>query len=53
MKDYPKSARALEKTGNIYLQMDKRDLALKYLKKSLELNPDNKNAKETLKKLQE
>ena len=53
IKDYPNSARALEKTGNTYLQMDKKDLSIKYLKKSLELNPDNNNARETLKKLQQ
>jgi predicted alpha/beta superfamily hydrolase len=52
MKDYPNSALAFETTGNTYLEMGKKDLAMKYLKRSSELNPGNNNVKESLKKLQ-
>lgn len=53
IKDYPNSARALEMAGRTYLEMGKKDSAMKYLKKSLELKPDNNSAKETLHKLGE
>lgn len=50
MKAYPSSSKAYEMAGRTYLQTGKKDLAIKYFKKSLELKPDNKNLIETLKK---
>ena len=38
---YPKSAKALQGLGEGYMETGKKKLALKYLKESLAINPDN------------
>lgn len=38
---YPKSAKALQGLGEGYMETGKKELALKYLNESLEINPDN------------
>lgn len=38
---YPKSAKALQGLGEGYMETGKKELALKYLKESLAINPDN------------
>lgn len=49
---YPKSSNAFENLALTYYDYGKKDLAIKSYKKVLELNPDNKNAKEKLKELE-
>jgi CubicO group peptidase (beta-lactamase class C family) len=48
---YPKSANAWDSLGAAYMTGGK-ELAIAYYRKSLELNPDNPNAVENLKKLE-
>jgi CubicO group peptidase (beta-lactamase class C family) len=48
---FPKSANAFDSLGEAYLEAGKKDLAIENYKKSLLLNPDNKNAEEVLKGL--
>ncbi len=48
---FPNSANAFDSLGEVYMIANKRDLAIKNYKKSLELNPDNENAKQKLKEL--
>jgi tetratricopeptide (TPR) repeat protein len=38
---YPKSAKALQGLGEGYMETGKKELAIKYLKKSLVINPNN------------
>lgn len=49
----PKSANAFDSLGEAYLKNGNKFLAVKYYKKSLELNPNNGNAKDVLKQLKE
>jgi tetratricopeptide (TPR) repeat protein len=48
---FPKSANAFDSLGEAYLEAGNKDLAIENYKKSLMLNPDNKNAEEVLKRL--
>jgi CubicO group peptidase (beta-lactamase class C family) len=51
VEDYPNSANAYDSLGEAYLINDDKELAIKNYQKSLELNPNNTNAVEMLKKL--
>lgn len=48
---YPKSANVYDSLGEAYMKEGDIEKAIKNYKKSLELNPDNNNAREKLKKL--
>lgn len=48
---FPKSANAFDSLGEAYLEAGNKDLAIENYKKSLVLNPDNKNAEEVLKRI--
>jgi len=48
----PQSANAHDSLGEAYMINGNKELAIKNYKKSLELNPDNTNAKEMLNKLE-
>jgi len=50
--EYPQSANAFDSMGEAYMINDDKELAIQNYKKSLELNPNNTNAVEMLKKLQ-
>lgn len=50
-KDYPGSANVWDSLAEAYMENGDRELAIRYYEKSLELNPQNSNAKEQLKKL--
>jgi Flp pilus assembly protein TadD len=49
---YPESSNVWDSLGEAYAGAGEKDLAIKYYKKSLELNPRNSGAAEALKKLQ-
>lgn len=49
---YPKSAKALQGLGEGYSETGKKELALKYLKASLSINPDNLFVNKLIKKLE-
>lgn len=51
VKEYPDSADAYDHLGEAYAKAGKRELAIESYKKSLELDPENENGKEWLKKL--
>jgi tetratricopeptide (TPR) repeat protein len=48
---YPQSFNAHDSLGEAYLSSNERELAIQNYKKSLELNPNNTNATESLKRL--
>ena len=48
---FPKSANLYDSIGEAYMRAGDRQKAVLNYEKSLELNPDNKNAEEMLKKL--
>ena len=48
---YPKSFNAFDSLGEAYMEKGDQFSAIKYYEKSLELNPDNGNAKDKLQKL--
>ncbi len=48
---HPESANCYDSLGEVYMKTGDKELAIKNYEKSLELNPDNKNAVEMLKKL--
>jgi len=50
---FPQSANAYDSLGEAYLESGDKKLAGENYKKSLELNPDNENAREVLKKIQD
>jgi CubicO group peptidase (beta-lactamase class C family) len=50
--DYPASANAYDSLGEAYTKVGDKEQAIKNYKKSLELNPENKNAVQALKKLE-
>jgi len=50
---YPEAFNTYDSLGEAYLANDERELAIKNYKKSLELNPQNTNATEVLKKLEQ
>jgi tetratricopeptide (TPR) repeat protein len=51
-EDFPNSWNAYDSLGEAYMENGDKELAVKYYKKSLELNPNNANAVETIKRLQ-
>jgi cytochrome c-type biogenesis protein CcmH/NrfG len=53
VQEYPQSANTYDSRGEAYAQVGKKDLAIQNYEKSLQLNPDNKNAVDRLKKLKE
>jgi len=48
---YPKSANALQGLGEGYMETGKKELAIKYLKESLAINPDNPFVSRLIKQL--
>ena len=50
---YPKSANVYDSLGEAYMANGEKELAIANYKKSLELNPQNQNAVEMLKKLEQ
>jgi tetratricopeptide (TPR) repeat protein len=52
-KEYPKYWNAYDTLGELYLYSGDKVQAVKNYEKSLELNPDNENAKAMLKKLKQ
>ena len=51
VKLYPKSSNVYDSLGEAYMKNGDKELAVENYKKSLELDPKNKNAKEMLMKL--
>jgi len=49
---YPKSFNTYDSLGEAYMAINERELAIQNYKKSLELDPNNRNAIETLKRLE-
>ncbi len=49
---FPGSANVWDSLAEVYMLKGQKDLAIKYYKKSLELNPNNNNAVEQIKKLE-
>lgn len=49
IKDYPNSSLAYQSLGKAYLENGNKDLAINCLNKSIELNPENSNARDLLK----
>lgn len=49
IKEYPNSSMAYESLGRAYLESGNKELAVKFLNKSVELDPENSNAKQMLK----
>lgn len=50
---FPRSANAFDSLGEAYMEAGNKELAIENYKKSLMLDPDNKNAEEMLKKLRQ
>jgi tetratricopeptide (TPR) repeat protein len=53
VSEYPESANAYDSLAEAYMKNGDNELALENYQKSLELNPDNENAKRMLEQLQE
>ena len=53
VEEFPNSANAYDSLGEAYMAAGKKKLAVKNYIKSLELDPDNDNAREMLEKLQQ
>jgi len=53
VEEHPKSWNVYDSLGEAYMKNDQKELAIKFYRKSLEINPDNDNGKEMLKKLEE
>jgi CubicO group peptidase (beta-lactamase class C family)/predicted transcriptional regulator YdeE len=51
VKEYPQSSNAYDSLGEAYMKRGQNDLAIQNYEKSLQMNPDNRNAVERLKKL--
>jgi len=51
VKLYPKSSKAYDSLGEAYTKFGNKELAIKSYQKSLELDPENKNAKKKLEEL--
>jgi CubicO group peptidase (beta-lactamase class C family) len=49
---YPENAEARKQAGYIYLEFGKKEMAIKMFKKSLQINPEQKDVKDMLSKLQ-
>jgi tetratricopeptide (TPR) repeat protein len=52
VEEFPQSASAYDSRGEAYMKAGNNELAIENYMKSLELNPDNENAKKMLEKLQ-
>jgi tetratricopeptide (TPR) repeat protein len=50
--EFPQSANAYDSRGEAYMKAGNKELAIADYKKSLELNPNNDNAKKMLEQLQ-
>ena len=48
---YPKCCNVFDSLGEAYMVKGEKELAIRNYKKSVEMNPSNKNAKEILHKL--
>lgn len=53
VKSFPFSWNVHDSLGEAYMNAGKKDLAIKYYRKSIKLNPDNVNGKDILKRLEE
>jgi CubicO group peptidase (beta-lactamase class C family) len=53
VEDHPRSANAFDSLGEAYMVRGDTELAIRNYRKSLELNPDNTNGVEMLKKLED
>jgi tetratricopeptide (TPR) repeat protein len=51
VEEYPNAWNPYDSLGEAYMKAGQKELAIKSYEKSLELNPDNKNGTEMLKKL--
>jgi tetratricopeptide (TPR) repeat protein len=51
VEDFPKSANVYDSLGEAYMVSGDKELAIQNYQRSIELNPDNGNAVEMLKKL--
>lgn len=51
VQEYPNASNPYDSLGEAYMAAGKKELAIKNYEKSLELNPENKNGAEMLKKL--
>jgi len=51
VSEYPNSSNVYDSLGAAYMKNGQKKLAIKNYEKSLELDPENNNAKEMLKKL--
>lgn len=51
VQEYPKAWNPYDSLAEAYMNAGKKELAIKNYEKSLELNPENKNGAEMLKKL--
>lgn len=51
VSEHPESWNAYDSLGEAYMNQGEKELAIKNFQKSLELNPDNENSKDRLKKL--
>ena len=51
VQEYPDSWNVYDSLAEAYMNNGQNDLAIKFYKKSLELNPDNTNGKEMLEKI--
>lgn len=51
VEEYPKSGNAYDSLGEAYMKTGQKDLAIQNYEKSLQMNPQNSNAAEQLKKL--
>lgn len=52
VENYPRSSNAFDSLGEVYMLLGDKKNALKYYKKSFELNSDNENALKMIQKLQ-
>lgn len=53
LQDYPKYWNAYDSIGEAYLKADQKDLAIQNYQKSVDLNPQNQNGIDALKKIRE
>jgi tetratricopeptide (TPR) repeat protein len=51
VKKFPGSANTYDSLAEAYMKNNQKELSIKYYKKSLELNPENNNAEEMIKKM--
>jgi Flp pilus assembly protein TadD len=53
VEDFPNSSNVYDSLGEAYMVNGDKELAIRNYRKSIELNPQNDNGKEMLKKLEE